>query len=554
MTLSRSMKKLISFWVLSLVSVATFAKPALIIDSVSKTLNLAQNSSAAVRFTIRNNSGVAVTISNIRLNNDGDAITRQTITNNQCQTRLARNGQCEVTATIHALAISGQTKIELQACAFNGGLCAGMKRKITVNSGSGSQPSPSPTSQATISLQGSPLILRKGFGQQSLTISNNSNVTANNINANFTGSPLNGNVTVSGNTCASLAPGANCTITFTAGNTNVALSNVSIAGDNTNTLTAAIRIVTLYLYIVDGEAAPNPSGNDGNVYVCEVNQAGDLSACVDTGYDARAPIPPNYVGTYIIAINSDAGYAYVTNLISASINVCRIDPLDGTFSSCVDSGFDFAGAGVAPLGLKLSNNNTRIEIGLSNNNVKSCGISPADGTFIGCADSVVAGVLTFTAFITLNTQGTFLYSMAADNINTLLHKCDRATDGSLTNCGTAFAGGVGVYGTNVGVPIVNQANTVLLALDANANRVMRCNMNPDGTLQPCSYISAAMADLTYMVLTEDEQTLYLIKQTGVRVRRCVVNNDYSLGACTDLTAPGVPLDVPLAGALALIGP
>ncbi|STX88261.1 IPT/TIG domain-containing protein [Legionella feeleii] len=96
---------------------------------------------------------------------------------------------------------------------------------------------------AAITVTGSPLVLVAGGPSGNLTIQNTSlEVTATNVNSNFTGTALAGNVTQTGSTCASLPPGGSCTLTFTPGNTPVAQTNFSIQGDNTNSALAAIAI------------------------------------------------------------------------------------------------------------------------------------------------------------------------------------------------------------------------------------------------------------------------------------------------------------------------
>lgn len=99
------------------------------------------------------------------------------------------------------------------------------------------------TNNATISVSGSPLTLTINNSVGNLTITNTSStITATNIMADFTGTALDGNVFESGNTCATLAPQASCTLLYVPGSTVVPLTNFSIMGSNTNTVTASIQI------------------------------------------------------------------------------------------------------------------------------------------------------------------------------------------------------------------------------------------------------------------------------------------------------------------------
>lgn len=110
---------------------------------------------------------------------------------------------------------------------------------------------------AVISVSGSPLTLTVNGSSEQLTINNTSNqVTATNITSDFTGTALDGNVTETGNTCAMVAPGASCTLTYTPGSTVVPQTNFTVQGTNTNALTAAIAIQS-------GSTLTNISPNSG---------------------------------------------------------------------------------------------------------------------------------------------------------------------------------------------------------------------------------------------------------------------------------------------------
>ncbi|MDP1603838.1 MAG: IPT/TIG domain-containing protein [Legionella sp.] len=100
-----------------------------------------------------------------------------------------------------------------------------------------------PLTDAVITVSNSPLTLAVNGASGQLTINNiSTSVIATNITSDFTGTALDGNVTETGNTCASVAPGASCTLTYTPGNTLVPQTNFTIQGSNTNAVTAVIDI------------------------------------------------------------------------------------------------------------------------------------------------------------------------------------------------------------------------------------------------------------------------------------------------------------------------
>ncbi len=114
-----------------------------------------------------------------------------------------------------------------------------------------------PVDNVVISVAGSPLTLTANGAAGQLTITNTSTeIAATNISSDFTGTALDGKVTETGNTCASVAPGGSCILTFTPGNTAVAQTDFTIQGSNTNALTAAIEIQS-------GSTLTNVNPNNG---------------------------------------------------------------------------------------------------------------------------------------------------------------------------------------------------------------------------------------------------------------------------------------------------
>lgn len=100
-----------------------------------------------------------------------------------------------------------------------------------------------PITDATITVTNSPLTLTVNGASGQLTIHNNSTiVSADNIASDFSGTALDGHVTETGNSCASVPPNGNCILTYTPQNTIVPQTNFIIQGSNTNAVTAAIEI------------------------------------------------------------------------------------------------------------------------------------------------------------------------------------------------------------------------------------------------------------------------------------------------------------------------
>lgn len=97
---------------------------------------------------------------------------------------------------------------------------------------------------ATITAAGTPLSLLAGSGAAgTLVITNQSTVlTATNISADLSGTPLQGAVTQDAGGCVRVLPKASCSLSFTPLNAAVTLTHFPIHGDNTGPVGGAIEI------------------------------------------------------------------------------------------------------------------------------------------------------------------------------------------------------------------------------------------------------------------------------------------------------------------------
>lgn len=179
-------------------------------------------------------------------------------------------------------------------------------------------------SSATLVVSVSSLLLANGGGGRSLTVTNNSSVTATNVASNFAGTALAGRVTESGNTCASLAPSASCTLTFT-GTADVAETTFPIQGSDTNRVTSAIEVATIavgtafrggIVFVVNGD------GVSGKIAATADNNAGILWGGIGTTTNAQSDT--NGAGnttTVITALGNNSGVPYAAQVCDAlSVN------------------------------------------------------------------------------------------------------------------------------------------------------------------------------------------------------------------------------------------
>jgi hypothetical protein len=95
-----------------------------------------------------------------------------------------------------------------------------------------------------LTIANSPLSLTVGSGSGNVTITYpSSTLTVTNLQADFTGTALAGNVIQNASNCLSLAPGQTCTLTFTPVSNAVTLTSFPIVGGNANPVAGQIQII-----------------------------------------------------------------------------------------------------------------------------------------------------------------------------------------------------------------------------------------------------------------------------------------------------------------------
>ncbi len=190
-------------------------------------------------------------------------------------------------------------------------------------------PTATPTSTATstivppqLSITGSPLQLIANGSTGALTVTNDSlSTTALNITSNFVGTALDGNVTETGNTCASLTPGASCTLTFTPGGTVVTSTSFNIQGSNTLAVAASIEIQGPTLSAINASSG-TASGGAGvtltgtlltGATAVTFDGIAATSVTVINSTTVTLVTPAHAAGAVDVVITTPAGSATLTN-------------------------------------------------------------------------------------------------------------------------------------------------------------------------------------------------------------------------------------------------
>ncbi len=209
-------------------------------------------------------------------------------------------------------------------------------------------PSP-PILDTIITVTGSPLTLTAFGASGQLTITNTSTqVSATNIVSNFTGTALQGNVTETGNTCANIAPGGSCTLTYTPGNTVVPQTDFTIQGTNTNVLTAVIAIQQNSVLISINPTSGTASGGTGFTLT-----GTGLTGATGITFDGIAATnvnvvnsttvtgvtPAHAVGVVDVVIDTPVGGATLANAYTYSATAVG-QPTGGGIIACLNGGLN----------------------------------------------------------------------------------------------------------------------------------------------------------------------------------------------------------------------
>lgn len=240
----------------------------------------------------------------------------------------------------------------------------------------------SPITNATITVTGSPLTLTTNGPTGTLTINNTSLiVAATNITSDFTGTALDGNVTETGNTCASVAPQSSCTLTYTPGSTVVAQTSFPIQGSNTNVVTAAIQIdAGITIDTVSPSSGPASGGTGVTLTGSGFTGATSLtfggtaatSLNVVSSTSVTAVTPAHATGAVDVVITTPSGsatktngFTYATTAVGQSAYGGKIACLNGSLNNLIAATADNS-TGIQWGGLGTTTNATSTTDGATN--------------------------------------------------------------------------------------------------------------------------------------------------------------------------------------------
>ncbi len=265
---------------------------------------------------------------------------------------------------------------------------------------------------------GLPLHLKTFGSSQTITLTNlSTNLIANNINAVFNGTPLEGIVTAT--TCTSLAPRATCTMTFTSGRTVAPPTAFTIQGSNTSPVNATLNIRESFLYVTNASLQPY------TLYRCSIEDDAQVDNCIDAGGGNAFASPTGLV------INKAGTLAYVANNTgNPPVMKCAISA-EGLFTNCEDAGGGSVLPFNGPYGIALTADESKLYVANAQGGfVSVCPIS-ANGSL---GDCIEARDDQFSAnSVILSPSSNYVY-VTDPGAALSLPLCQHDSEGKLVNC------------------------------------------------------------------------------------------------------------------------
>lgn len=397
-------------------STNVFAKAVLNIVPVSTYVNLNLAGTAAISFTVTNDTKHpidTITIDPNYLSTGNPA--GISLINNQCASvKLQPNASC----TFQILLLDGIVQPALfvlrpRVCGYNGAVCS------------------TPIQSNEVQVRATP---RTAF----ITNFGNNTVSTCLVNSDGTLSTCVQLQDSTFNGPTSTAFNAAATFLYVANFNN---NTVSVCPVNVNGVLAPCTAVADPSFNGPNSIASNVQGtfayvanyNNNTVSICPIMTGGILGSCM---VSAQPFFAPN-----TIKLNLAGTFAYVTNHANNTVAVCSINS-NGTFVTCNSSnpGATFNG----PTGISLNLKGTFAYLSNSNNvggnrNISICPINP-DGS-LGTCTAYISTLFNFNNFgkIAVNSEGTFVY--VVNQINGYITLCSINADGYVGSCSQLFPDG-----------------------------------------------------------------------------------------------------------------
>ena len=379
----------------------------------------------------------------------------------------------------------------------------------------------------TLSLSPSSLVIyADGNTSGSMTITNTGSLTANNVQANFAGTALYGNV--SATTCSSISPqGGTCVMTFTASTTSVPATEFPISSSSPEqTVTGTITLVAPRIYY------SYASSSAPLISVCDVNPISGIdSQCSNVLDDLTSINAPRGM-----AINSSSTYLYiantakVNNALDYSITKCTINASSGALSDCAvlsDPSFNY------PIGVYINDAGTYAYVANRlGNQISICPILSNNGSFSSPCTSFTPGLANFdgaTNIVMNSAQNrAYITYLGTPLPEGYIAQCDVSEGGStLSNCSTTLVNDtINPNGTQLYGLAINPTGTILYTGDFVNPLFFQCYLDDSGLISSCSNTySTDDLRLSGLAMNTTGEFLYTTNIDIDATYLCTVTND-----------------------------
>jgi hypothetical protein len=380
---------------------------------------------------------------------------------------------------------------------------------------------------------GSPLNLIAGGTAGSIVVKNDSLFSLYNIAADFSNTALYGKVSQTGSTCPEgLAPGAECTLSFTPGTTSAVATNFPITGTNADgsasaTVDGVISISYPNYYVY--------ARGSTSITRCAIDTSTGLitnpSTCINANSDGTLSISSGSRTAF--AVDQVDNYFYIV-LEDKNITRCVISTTTGMLSSC--SAYSTGLTLNVPNGIAINQNPTYGEkflyyIDGSLSYIYGCYINTTDGALYGCGQFYSSNLSPEN--ITVNNYGTYAYvsSFDSDGVTYGIYKCT-LSNGIITTCGSFVQSQYPPFGL-----VLNLNNSYLYNSTYKATALYRYLISSSsGSLSTrTTYDDALNATNTGGIAINRNDTYLFVMGQNYYLYQCPLDTSGSIGTCFEAT-------------------
>lgn len=283
-------------------------------------------------------------------------------------------------------------------------------------------------------------------------------------------------------------------------------------------ITVPVPKNTSYKYIVDG-------GGLGSVKMCSVSPAtGALSGCIPTGSGFTNPSD--------ISFDSSTGpnLAYIPSVNGFNtITICTVSATTGAFSNCTSV---TAGNISWPSSLTVVNGFGYIANFIGTNDVSKCQLAAPSTYITSPCTPFATGAVNPSDLKSYNSK---IYSVSA----IALRMCDVSSPSPVCQNASSYG-----FSNPVAMTI---SNGFAYVLNSGTNTIIKCSIQPNGTLSSCAPLSPAgpafnFGCCSFVGVAANNSYAYISNGSDNTVRVCTVNPDNTFGTCSK-TGSG-PINTP----------